>query len=372
MVKELKNEGDVERLVIGATVLGTGGGGDPKEGYKALSGVLKEKEKPIKIADLESLPSDGVIVVPYYVGSIAPGLKQKKPVVIKDPISEAFEILEKELGKKVNAVVASEMGGSNTSIALSIGARRDLPAIDGDLLGRAAPELHQCTVLIFGYSMAPSALVTETGDVVVVKNAYIDDYEAIARYISVLGGGFVAVVDTPLTKEMAENAVVKGTMSLAYKLGDEILSAKARGERGNITAERVADLLRGWVVFEGIVSKYSWRDERGFLRGEAELRGKGDYAGRKLRSWIMNEHIMVWINDESLVMPPDIFTLLSSDGNPVTNTDLKEGMEVIAVAAPSPKVWRTERGLELFGPKHFGFNLEYIPVEELVSRRGIA
>jgi DUF917 family protein len=87
MVKELKNEGDVERLVIGATVLGTGGGGDPKEGYKALSGVLKEKEKPIEIADLESLPSDGVVVVPYYVGSIAPGLKPKKPVVIKDPIS---------------------------------------------------------------------------------------------------------------------------------------------------------------------------------------------------------------------------------------------------------------------------------------------
>ncbi|MGC9115868.1 MAG: DUF917 domain-containing protein [Fervidicoccaceae archaeon] len=373
VLKELKEISDLEKLVVGATVLGTGGGGDPKEGLSALKRALTESGKPIKIADLDSLPNDGIIVVPYFVGSIAPGLKTKKPTVIGDPISRAFELLERELGKKIVAVVASEMGGSNTSIALSVGARRNLPAVDGDLLGRAAPELHQCTVHIFGYSMAPSALVTETGDEVIVKSyADIDDYEAIARYISVLGGRYVAVVDTPLTREKAEKAVVKGTVSLAYRIGDEILSSRARGDDPSIMAERVAKLMEGWVVFEGEVESYSWRNEGGFLKGEAVLRGTGNYGGKTLKSWIMNEHIMVWMDGEPLVMPPDLFALLSPEGDPITNTELRVGMRVRAIAAPSPDVWRTDRGLQLFGPRHFGFELDYVPVEELVKRRGIA
>jgi len=365
----LTSEADVKKLVLGATILGTGGGGDPEEGFKVLSRAISVANRAMEVVDISNVPSNGFIVVPYYVGSIAPGLKSRKPVRIGDPISKAFELMEKELGGKIVAVVSSEVGGFNTAIALSIGALRGLPAIDGDLLGRAAPELHQCTVHIFGYSMAPAILVTETGDIVVVKEyADIDDYEAIARYLSVLAGRFVAAVDTPLSREKAEKAVVKGTLSLAYRLGEEVVKASEHGES---PADAIAKLLKGWVVFKGIVERYMWRNEGGFLKGEAYIRGRGRYTGRTVKSWIMNEHIMVWIDGEPLVMPPDLFTLLTPSGMPITNTNLREGMEVVAIAAPAPEVWRSKRGLELFGPRHFGFNYDYIPVEELVTKRGV-
>mgnify|MGYP001772531312 CR=1 FL=1 len=359
----------VEKLVLGATILGTGGGGDPREGLAMLKSVL-EAGKRINIVDLEELPENGVVVVPYYVGSIAPGLAPRKHVKIANAIGKAFEIMEKELGTKIVGVVASELGGANTPVALRIAAEVGVPAVDGDLLGRAAPELHQCTVHIFDIPMYPSVLVSETGNVVIVREyADIDDYEAIARYLSVLSGRYVAVVDTPMKKREAEKAVVKGTISKCIRLGEEVLKARAQG-RDPVKA--LAEALEGWVVFKGVVEKYTWRSEGGFLKGEATIRGIREFSGRVLKSWIMNEHIMVWVDDKPLVMPPDLFTLVMDDGTPITNSELREGMVVNGIATKAPSVWRTQRGLELFGPRHFGFNYDYVPVEELVKERGLA
>jgi len=40
---------------------------------------------------------------------------------------------------------------------------------------------------------------------------------------------------------------------------------------------------------------------------------------------------------------------------------------VYGVAAKAPDIWRTPEGLKYFGPRHFGFDYDYIPVEELVK-----
>ncbi|MEM1858580.1 MAG: DUF917 family protein, partial [Desulfurococcaceae archaeon] len=107
---------DAEKLVLGATILGTGGGGDPREGLSMLKGVLEEGKK-IDVITLEELPENSLIVVPYYVGSIAPGLKPKKGIKIADAIGRAFETMEKELDTRIGAVIASELGGANTPVA---------------------------------------------------------------------------------------------------------------------------------------------------------------------------------------------------------------------------------------------------------------
>ncbi len=363
---EIKTSEQAQNLVLGATILGTGGGGDPVRGLQMLNEVLNEG-KLIKVVKLKELSKDSVIAVPYFVGTIAPGVKVKKSIKIEDPISRAVEELESFLGKKITAVVASELGGGNTPTALYIGAKLGLPVVDGDLLGRAAPELHQCTVHIYGIPMYPAAIATETGNVVLVKEyADIDDYEALARYLSVLGGRHSAVVDTPMNYKDADKALIKDSITLSLTLGKAVINARKEGKD---PIEAVVKLLKGWKVFEGIVQRYEWRDEKGFLKGEALIKGIKEFETRMLKSWIMNEHIMVWIDNEPLVMPPDLFILLRKDGEPVTNTDLKEGMDVIAVAAKAHKMWKTPEGLKYFGPRHFGFHYEYIPIEELVRER---
>jgi DUF917 family protein len=361
---EIKREDQIKALVLGATILGTGGGGSPSDGLKMLDDVLK-KGKTVKLVDVEEIPRDGFVVVPYDVGSIAPSTKAKKPVRIKEPVRRAFKEMEQIIGGKIVAVVASEIGGGNTPVALSIAAELGIPAVDGDLLGRAAPELHQCTVNILGIPMYPSVIVGESGNVVVVREySDIDDYEAIARYLSVLSGKYVSVVDTPMSYDTACKAIIRKTISTSMRLGEEVI--KARNE-GRDPVDAVVNVLKGWRIFEGVVEKYEWRDEGGFLRGEAVIKGVGDFSGRTLRSWIKNEHIMIWIDGKPVVMPPDMFMLLREDGEPITNTELREGIKVYGVAAKAPDIWRTPEGLKYFGPRHFGFDYDYIPVEELVK-----
>ncbi len=361
---EIKTEDQVRALVLGATILGTGGGGSPSDGLRMLNDVLK-KGKTIKLVDVEEIPRDGFVVVPYDVGSIAPDAKIKKPVRIKEPIRRAFEEMERIIGGKIVAVVASEIGGGNTSVALSIAAELDIPAIDGDLLGRAAPELHQCTVNIFGIPMYPSVIVGESGNVVVIREySDIDDYEAIARYLSVLSGKYVSVVDTPMNYDRASKAIIRKTISTSIRLGEEVI--KARNEKRD-PVRAVVDVLNGWKIFEGVVERYEWRDEGGFLKGEVFIKGVREFSGKTLRSWIKNEHIMVWIDGKPVVMPPDIFILLREDGEPITNTELREGAKVCGVAAKAPAIWRTSEGLKYFGPRHFGFDYDYVPVEELIG-----
>ena len=72
--------------------------------------------------------------------------------------------------KKIDYIVAFEMGGLNTPIMLSLGARTDIPVIDGDGLGRAAPETQMTSFIGHDISLTPMPLVDVFGNKVVVRN----------------------------------------------------------------------------------------------------------------------------------------------------------------------------------------------------------
>jgi len=356
---------DAENLVKGATFLGTGGGGDPNTGLIILKNIVTSGNI-IKIIDVNELPSNKIIVVPYNVGSIAPIKNIKNSIKIKNPLETAIKEMEDLIGLKIGAVLSSEIGGSNTPAALSMTYSLNIPAIDGDLVGRAAPELHQCTCHIFDIKMSPSVIATEKGNIIIIKEyANIDNYESIARYISIIEGDFASVVDTPMNIDNAKKAIIPNTVSLSLKIG-EIINSMNYNKSEKI--EKLLNLINGWKIFEGKVEKYTWKNDGGFLKGDIFVKGKNEYKGKTLRSWIMNEHIMVFLNEKPIVMCPDSFALTDTNLNPITNTNLEEGMDVIGFAFKSPEVWRSDKGLRYFGPKHFGFNFDYIPVEDLVEK----
>jgi DUF917 family protein len=360
----IDNTNAIDNLIVGTTILGTGGGGSPKTGRKTLESDLEAGRK-LRVVDLDEIPDDALIVSPYYIGSIAPGVRANKKVAITEPFTVALECLERHFKRKVAATVASELGGGNTAAALHVASQLNIPLVDGDLLGRAGPELHQSTAHIFDASMAPSVVVSETGDVVFIERyADIDDYEALARYVAVISGGHAAVIDTPLTKSAALKVVIRGTISRSISIGNAV---RAANRDGTDPVEALTKTLGGWFIFRGTVEKYEWKNEKGFLFSEVSLKGENRWRGRNFRSWIKNEHIFAWLDAKPIVMPPDLIIFLDKSGYGVTNDTLKEGLEVSIVAAKAPDIWRTPKGLVYFGPKHFGFDHEYVPVEQLVN-----
>jgi uncharacterized protein len=365
MRKELSKT-DVEDLIVGATILGVGGGGNPQNGLNSLTQQLDAGRK-LMVWTMDEFSDKDQFASPYFVGSVAPAdPAKKKPLkTVDDPIRVAFRVLEEKLGRKISATVATEIGGGNTAASIAIAAKLGIPTADGDLMGRAGPELHQSTTHIFGISMAPAGIASETGnEILIEKYSSIDDYEAIARYSSVVSGGHVAVVDSPLTKADADKCIVKGTISKCIELGK--VRREAVSQKKSPAEEIAKKLAHGIVIFEGEVSKYTWKDEKGFLFGDASVKGTGKYSGATLRSWIMNEHIMCWINEKPAVMPPDLIVFLDPlTGLGITNDKLKEGMIVAVLGASIDPVWRRDRGLELFGPRRFNLDYDYVPFESI-------
>jgi uncharacterized protein len=351
-------------LVAGATILGVGGGGSPVSGLARLMDVI-DAGGTMTLADLDEFEEEDLLASPYFVGSVASLENKTAKQIVSDPIAEAVSLLESRLQKKVAGTVASEIGGGNTAACLAIAGKLGIPMVDGDLMGRAGPELHQSTMQIFKLSMAPSAIVSETGNRVLIDSyASIDDYEAIARYVSVVSGGHAAVVDSPLTKSRAGGCIIQGTISKCIAIGKaRRLAAK---ENRDPVAAVMGELTNGRRLLKGTVEKYAWKDEKGFLVGEATVAGEGEWRGKKFRSWIMNEHIMGWMNDRPAVMPPDLIMFLDpSSASGITNDKLREGMMVDIIGASAPKVWRKPSGLAVFGPRHFGFDYDYVPFEDL-------
>jgi DUF917 family protein len=63
---------------------------------------------------------------------------------------------------------------------------------------------------------------------------------------------------------------------------------------------------------------------------------------------------------------PDLITVIDSHtAQTVTTERLRYGQRVSVIAFPCDPIWRSPRGLEIAGPRAFGYDFEYVPVEGL-------
>jgi DUF917 family protein len=102
--------------------------------------------------------------------------------------------------------------------------------------------------------------------------------------------------------------------------------------------------------------------------GTNHIKGTGDYEGQTLDVWFKNENHVSWLNGKPWVCSPDLITLVYREsGEGTTSTLIKEGDEVVAVGMKGLEAFRSEKGLAGAGPRYFGFDIEYVPIEELVA-----
>lgn len=366
MVRTLDKKG-VEHLVIGSTILGTGGGGDPEEGLKMLMDDL-EAGREIEIAEASELDPESTVVCAYYCGSIpAPGEKRvERPGPPPEKyMTLALQATEKRLGRKVSSITPTEIGGGNTAVALHLASILGLPALDADQVGRSAPELVQSSYIVHGVEATPSVIVDRSGNVVLVeKYANIADYEAIARSLSVAARSFVFIMDSPVTAKEAAEVAIEGSVSKAIELGEKV---KEAGQSKTDPVQEIVEFLGGFKLFTGSIASFSLDVKAGFLTGDVEIEGLGDWRGHRFKIWVKNENIIGWRDGRTVATAPDPICLVDEKGYGITNSKLRLGMKASVVGAKAEDIWRTPKGIELFGPKHFGFEFGYEPIEKLIE-----
>ena len=88
-------------------------------------------------------------------------------------------------------------------------------------------------------------------------------------------------------------------------------------------------------------------------------------AGSSYRIWSKNENLLAWRDGAPDVMSPDLICCLSGEsGEPVANPHHAVGERVDVVGVPAPSQWRASAGVAVLGPRHFGFDLDFVPLEE--------
>lgn len=349
---------NVEDIALGAAVLGTGGGGDPYVG-KLMANEAIRKFGPVELVTVDEVADDDWSVAIAMMG--APTVMVEKMPGGSECI-DAFNAVQSYLGKPIKYVYSIEAGGINSTIPITLAAQKRLPLIDLDGMGRAFPEIQMVTHNLFDITATPFTMADEKGNSAVLSTIDNRWMETFARGIAVNMGATAHIGCYAATGKQQKEAAVFGTMSLAEKIGRTI--REARAEHVDVI-QALRDVTKGFVIFHGKLTDVQRKTVAGFARGEAILEGIAENVGSTMKIQFQNENLMAEKDGKIIASVPDLITMVEEDtGEPITTEQLRYGFRVIVLGMPAHPHWRTEKGLAVVGPHYFGYDVDYVPVEQ--------
>jgi DUF917 family protein len=262
----------------------------------------------------------------------------------------------------VAALMAIEIGGGNALLPITWAARIGLPVVDADGIGRAFPEIPQVTMQLAGISASPAVMTDERGNLIVFRTISGHWMERLERAAAVEFGGAASSTEFSLTAAQARGATVRNSVSLAIRIGEAVANAK-----DSPVAALIAE-INAFRLVNGKVSDVERHTTSGFVRGSVVVEGIGDDAGRLIRLELQNENLVALEQGRVLASVPDLITVLDSEtADAIATERIRYGQRVTVIAFGCDPVWRTERGIALTGPRAFGYDFDYAPVEELAG-----
>lgn len=372
-IRELSQQ-EVIDLMVGSSIQATRGTNSARMIERALSALSQGKK--FTIISVEDLPDDWMAVVTCGVGGGQPWpyveqrIKGQDVPTVRSAQLESVRALSRHIKKDFKALIRSEPAGA-TLTAFLTAVELGIPIVDACLSGRARPEVQQQIPFVIGIPATPAAMVTRWGDTLFLDHA-VDDYrlEDLSRGIAVASGGAVWLAMNPMSGKNVKKSVIPGNISQAVLFGKTVREAR---EKGKDPIDELVKVSNGYKLFYGVVVNSEYSSDRGFHWSDVELKGIGEYEGHIYKIFIKNENIISWFDGEPDVMPPDLICNLDPEtGDAVSTWGRKgypEGQEVVMIGIPAHSLWRTLRGIEILGPRHFGFDLDYVPIEELQKRR---
>jgi DUF917 family protein len=357
------NEVEIEEIAAGSAIYGTGGGGDPYLGKLLARKVIRDNG-PVELVSIDEFDSEDLII-PVAMAGAPSVILEKLPQI--EPMISALRALERHLGKAAKGLVSIEVGGINSTIPFCVASHLGLPLIDGDTMGRAFPELQMTLCTLNGISPSPAVIADEKGNVFTLEVPDAASVERFVRNITMDMGGSAYLALYPMSAAQLGKALVPGSISAARAAGKALFDARAR-HADPIAA--VVCAVSGFCLFKGKVTDVQRRIDGRFSFGQASLAGLDDYAAQQATLKFQNEFLLVSNHRRVLCSTPDLIVLLDLEsGEPVTAEQTRFGLRVAVLAIPCVQSWRTNAALALVGPRRFGYETDYVPVERLVMER---
>lgn len=351
---------NLEDLLLGAVILGAGGGGDISEGREMIETAFAAG-KTFDLVSLDDVPDDALICTPYLLGAITPmsvheaqlydGLDESNI----NPLLQAYSEFQAHLDQEFYGTTACELGGSNTVAAFFPAVMNDHKIIDADPAGRAVPEITHSTYYLAGLPAAPIYAVNQFGESFLLNKVKDDRRaETLVRALSRVSCNSIAAIDHALPMRDLRQVLIPGTISKAIKLGEICRQAIAEGR---VSAVAVAAAGDGMVLFSGKVSAVNYTTEEGFTIGEITL-----IDGKSTMSvTVKNENMVCRLDGAVVVTVPDLICFFDMQtGTPIANPDILDGQSIAVVVLPAPSPFTSEKGLAIFGPTYAGVQDTFI------------
>jgi DUF917 family protein len=354
-MRELTLE-DLDDMVLGATLLGTGGGGDP---YIARLMVRQAMEDfgPVTIVEPGELDPEGLVLTVAVIGA---------PTVIVEKVPAGTEFtgcvqaLASYLGKEPVALMPIEVGGMNTLIPLAVAAEMGLPVIDADSMRRAFPQIEMCVFTLAGISASPMSVADEKGNRVVFEATTNQVAEKLARASVMQLGMANGISCYSMSAGDVGRYAIQGSMSYCIELGRKLAAV----QRGELNAfEDFLEFAEARLYFSGKIIDLDRRTTGGFARGTVVLEALGD-PSRTMRVEIQNELLIAFEDGKAVITTPDLICFLDyENAQPITTETLAYGQRVNVIGLPCAPEWHQPGMLDIVGPRAFGYDVDYVPME---------
>ncbi|EGO52020.1 hypothetical protein NEUTE1DRAFT_132793 [Neurospora tetrasperma FGSC 2508] len=426
------SETDLTFISTGCYILGTGGGGSPYASMILLRQLLRSgaSVRVVSPADVPDSAAVGcgcgagspTVSIEKLQGD---EMMQAQTELYKALSSSS----DQNQNNKATHMIALEIGGGNGLQGMTLGAssNMDIPCVDGDWMGRAYPTKWQTTPVVFNERSpiwSPIAVADGNGNVLVMPKAASDAaVEKIIRAALSQMGSQVGAADPPVRGAEMKRWVVENTVSQAWRLGRAVARARAMNRLDEV-AETIVEECGGGqkgvaakVLFKGKIVGVRRTLRMGHVYGECIIEGtdvtddttsttndgrrtrgrrggqgvageeKEDFTGKRIKIPFKNENIAAiripagdgFKDDENkelekqedvLAIVPDLISVIDAQsGEAVGTPEYRYGLLVIVIGIAASDKWTgSQRGIDLGGPKAFGFDhLKYEPLGKFVK-----
>ena len=352
------DKSNLEDYARGAALLGAGGGGDPYIGRLLAEQAITEHGSP-RVISVEELADDATVISIAMIG--APTVLVEKSCSGND-LDNLIDEMARQLGKKIDALMPIEIGGVNSCLPIVAAARTGLPLINCDGMGRAFPCLEMVTFNVYGGSISPVVMTDEHGNAITIQTESAVKAEKFARSILSEMGLSGMISCYPMQGKQLKKWAVRDTMSCALAIGQSI-------REGRQTDNAIKSLIKcldqtqyysnARILAEGKVTDVFRETRDGFSFGHCIISPlSGD---EPISLTFQNEFIAAKRNEAFVATVPDIIAVIDiENAEPITAETLRFGQRVCVIAMDVPAVMRTPEALNVFGPRCFGLDCDYL------------
>ncbi|KAI8676237.1 hypothetical protein NCS56_00511000 [Fusarium sp. Ph1] len=347
---------DLDLIAEGCAILGCGGGGDVYASHLSVKKLFAAGGS-VDVISPNGLPDEGFIPAVAVMGSPST-FSERLPSgeELKNSVNAVLKSQGLGLGH-LTAVMSLEIGGSNGMRGIQAALWTGKPLIDGDLMGRAYPNLWQVTPNNAGISLAPAAASDGKGNTVVqVQSNSNRDIEDVLRAVCVQMGQAAGISLGALTGQQVKQVAVQSSISLAWRLGRAVQLARA--EKQDIV-DSILATHPGRKILSGKITSVTRHVRGAFTEGSAKIVPFDTEAPteNEIRITFQNENIRAFrVKDQVTVASvPDLICLLDAeDGRALGTQDYRYGLRVYVVVLVGNSQWTEGEGLRNGGPAAFG------------------